>query len=253
MATGTSSKLGTVGFHSDEPEEVTQYRSLSVLALISLIFGLASPLAFGMPLLIGIPLFGIGISILALHRIATSDGALTGSWMAVAGLFLCIAFAIAPFSREYVVRAIRVHEAQSFAHKWLDTLVAGHPEQAFRLTVDGNRPQAAPASPQPPMPGEQQPKTDYYQTFLGSPVIKALQAAGANAEITPGEVREYTPQTYRNIWVRQVFTVKPSPTAKGTDVLLTTQRSQFPGESMSRWLISRYEDPAAATTTPAAQ
>jgi hypothetical protein len=249
MATGTSSKLNTVGFHSDEPEEVTAYRSLSVLALISLVFGLASALSFGMPLLLGIPLFGIAISLLALHRIAASDGTLTGSWMAVVGLFLCIAFLIAPFSRDYVLRAVRVHEAQSIARTWLETLLAGHPEQAFRLTVDGNR------APPQPMPGEPptKPQADPYQTFLGSPTVKAIQTAGANAEISAGEIREYTPQTYRNIVIRQVFTVKPTPTAKGTEVLLTIQRSQFPGESMSRWLIARIDDPSAAPNPAAAQ
>src|SRR4051812_34358136 len=209
MATGTTSKLKPVGFHSDEPEEVNEYRSLSVLALVSLIFGLAAPLAFGMPLLVGIPLFGIGISILALQRIATSDGTLTGRWMAAAGLFLCVAFAIAPFSRDYALRAIRLRDAQSFAQKWLETLIAGHTEQAFRLTFDGTRPPPS-ASAQPPMPGDPPPKADYFKTFLESPVIKAIQAAAANAEIVPGEVREYTPQTYRNLWIRQVFTVKPT-------------------------------------------
>src|SRR3954447_6695871 len=162
MATGTSSKLQHVGFHSDEPEDATEYRSLSVLALISLVIGLASPLAFGMPLLLGIPLLGIGISLLALHRIAASGGTLTGSWMAVVGLFLCFVFVLAPFSRDYVLRTIRVHEAQSVGRKWLETLVAGQPDQAFHLTVDGNR---APPAPTPGEP-ETKPKANPYQTFL---------------------------------------------------------------------------------------
>src|SRR5437868_3205852 len=138
MAIGVSSKLSSVGFHSDEPDEAAEYRSLSVLALTSLIFGLASPLSFGMPLLIVIPLFGIAVSILALHRITASDGTLTGNWMAIVGLFLCIAFVVAPFSRDFALRTIRVHEAQRFGHNWIETLAAGHPDQAFHLTVDGN-------------------------------------------------------------------------------------------------------------------
>src|SRR5689334_11203022 len=174
MATGTSSNVSAARFHSDDSEEVAQYHSLSVLAIISLVFGLAAPLAFGMPLLVAIPLFGIAISILALHRIAASDGALTGSWMAVAGLFLCVACAVAPFTRDFIFRSIRIHEAQSLAQKWFELIVAGHPDQAFRLTVDGNRPPPAPATPATPgVPGEPPPKTDYYQTFLSSPIIKA--------------------------------------------------------------------------------
>src|SRR4051794_40807962 len=108
MATGSPSKLSSAAFHSDDTDEAIQYRSVSALALVSLVFGLLSPLSFGMPLLIVIPLFGIGVSIVALRRIAASEGALTGSWAAIVGLFLCIAFALAPFSRDAVVRWTRV-------------------------------------------------------------------------------------------------------------------------------------------------
>ena len=44
MATGTSPTVTSPAFHANDPEQTTDYRTLSVLAIISLVFGLAAPL-----------------------------------------------------------------------------------------------------------------------------------------------------------------------------------------------------------------
>ncbi len=170
MATGTTSTVSAPVFHTDDPEQASGYRTLSVLAIISLIFGLASPLSLGGPLLKAIPLFGIAVSLLALRRIAISGGVLAGRWAALAGLMLCVAFAVIPFSRDVVERSIRTHQAEEFGRRWIDLLASGKLEQAFHLTVDGTRP--APK----PEPGAPPPKTTPYQDFLNQPIIKELHA-----------------------------------------------------------------------------
>ncbi|HVT26670.1 MAG TPA: hypothetical protein VHE81_01505, partial [Lacipirellulaceae bacterium] len=140
MATGTSPTVSTPVFHADDPEQATGYRTLSVLAIISLMFGLASPLAFGGPLLKGIPLFGIAVSLLALRRIAVSGGVLAGRWIAIVGLVLCVACGIAPFSRDLVQHSIRTSQTEKFGRNWIALLTSGKAKQAFHLTIDGNRP-----------------------------------------------------------------------------------------------------------------
>src|SRR5438874_2243110 len=107
MATNTPSSVLSPAFRADDPEETSSYRSLSVLAIISLVVGIAAPLAFIGPLLLAIPLFGIALSLVALRQIAASEGALAGRWAAITGLSLCVVSIIAPFSRDMVQHAIR--------------------------------------------------------------------------------------------------------------------------------------------------
>ena len=47
MATGTSRPVSAPVFHGDDPEQITDYRTLSVLAIISLVIGLIAPVAIG--------------------------------------------------------------------------------------------------------------------------------------------------------------------------------------------------------------
>jgi hypothetical protein len=257
MATGTSSTASTPAFHADDPEQTSDYRTLSVLAIISLVFGLAAPLAFGGPLLRAIPLFGIAISLLALRRIAVSGGVLTGRGLAITGLVLCVASTIAPFTRDLVQRSIREHQAKRFSQNWLELITSGELEQGLRLTMEGNRPQAPSEPGMPPGPGvPPAPKKSSYEIFLDEPLIKALKDVGANAEIRFDGTLDYQPATYRSMTVRQQFTVSPPSTGgsqQPVNVVVTVQRAPMSMAGVSRWLVARYENAnVAGTGNPAA-
>lgn len=247
MATGTSSRATTPAFHADDSEQTTEYRTLSVLAIISLIFGLASPLCFGAPLLMAIPLIGIAVSILALRRIAAGEGALAGRWMAVTGLILCVGLAVAPITRVYAIRLLRTHQAEEFAQRWINMVVSGHTQQAFRLTIDSAR------GPAPAEPGAKTPPTNPYDTFMGLPLIKALAAAGADADIRFNGTESYDRQSFPRVLVGQRYEVIPRSTksdAHPVDLLLTVQRAKLPAEGRARWLMWTMADgskPAAAS------
>src|SRR4051794_32093172 len=176
MATSTTHTASAPVFHGDDPEQTTEYRTLSVLAIISLVMGLASPLAVAGPFLLAIPLFGIAVSLVALRRIDVSGGVLAGRWMATVGLVLCVASAILPVSHAMIQRAIRVHDAETFGRNWVAMVTSGNLKEAFHSTTDATRPIA------PPDPGAP-PKAPPYDTFVNHPVIKALKAAGASADI----------------------------------------------------------------------
>jgi hypothetical protein len=252
MAISTSSSVSTPAFHADDPEQ-TAYRSLSVLAIISLVLGLAAPFAFIGPLLLAIPLFGIAISLLALRQIAASEGALAGRWAAIVGLSLCIASMVAPYSRDQLERAIRTHQAKEFGRSFIEILTAGQTERAFHMTFDGVRRRP------PPEPGAPPPKVSPYQEFLDKSVVKALQPVGANPNIRYAGTIDYQPQSYRNIVLSQQFSVSPDSSASSNaatqpvQVTLTIQRAQLPGEGRSRWLITSIGDgktaPAPAPAT----
>ena len=240
MATGTSTRASAPAFHADDLEETTNYRSLSVLAIIGLLFGLASPLCFGAPLLMIIPIIGIVISILALRQIAASDGTLAGTWAAATGLILCVAFAVAPFTRSYVLQTMRTQQADVFARQWLSEMVAGKTEQAYRLTTDSLR------RPAPQEPGDNTPRPDPYTTFLDLPLVKALTAAGPDAEFRPEQPVSYDAQSFHRVYVRQRYRITPKAgdaNAQPLVVDVTTQRAKLPGEDASRWLVQSFDDP----------
>ena len=244
MATGISSGTSKPAFHDPDADQTTEYRSLSVLAVISLIIGLASPLCFGAPLLMIIPVIGIGVSILALRQIDASDGALAGRWAAVLGLVLSVVFLSAPAARAYGIRMLRTSQAKNFAHQWLSDLVEGKTDYAFRLTSDSIKP------PAPPEPGEATPKLNAFDTFKALPSVAAISAVGADADVRFIETVAYDQQAFQRVYVRQRFDVVPkSGDAKPIGVVLTLLRSKLPGEGRARWMVYSVED-AAKPATP---
>jgi hypothetical protein len=249
MATGTPSHVAAPVFHADDAEETTQYRSLSVLAIVSLVLGLASPLCFGAVLLMVIPLAGIATSILALRRIYTSDGALAGAWAAVAGLVLSSMFLVAPFTRVYVLRVVRTRQAQEFARSWIDTVRAGDTEHAFRLTIDSTR------GSMPPEPGQPPPKETPYDRFVAQPIVKALVAAGPDSTVNFVTTTSYDARSFNHVYVQQRYDIVP-PTTKNNaatvHLQVMVQRAKLPSEGRSRWMIWSFDD-AYKPTPPTPQ
>ena len=80
-------------------DEDAAYRTLSILSVVSLILGVAAPLAFFAPLLLVIPLAGIATALLAIRHIALSEGALMGRAAALVGLVLSVGCISAAFTR----------------------------------------------------------------------------------------------------------------------------------------------------------
>jgi hypothetical protein len=241
MATGTSSRPSAPAFHNNDFEEATNYRTLSVLAIIGLLFGLASPLCFGAPLLMIIPIAGIIISILALRQIATSEGTFAGAWAAVIGLVLCVGCAVAPFTRNFVLQTMRTQQADAFAREWLSEIVAGKTERAFKLSTDSLR------RPPPTEPGDKTPPIDPYTTFLGQPMVKTLTAVGADAEIRAEDASgSYDSPSFQRVYVRKRYRITPKAGDAGAQPLVidvTVERAKLPGEDASRWMMFALEDP----------
>jgi hypothetical protein len=249
MATGTSPTASAPVFHSDDPAQTTEYRTLSVLAIISLIMGLAAPVAIAAPFLLAIPFLGVFVSLVALRRIAVSGGVLAGGWAATVGLVLCIASAVLPISHDVFQRVIRVQQAEAFGRNWVGLVTSGNLKQAFGLTIEAVRSQPAAEPNAPPRPAP-------YDEFVKQPAIKALEAAGENAKIEVRDTLEFQAQTYRYIMVRQLYAVSPASAASAgaaaqpIEVVISVQRATSSRESMSRWLVAScvFSKPADAAT-----
>jgi hypothetical protein len=237
-------------FHSDDTPALQDYRSLSVLAILSLAIGLLSPLCFIAPLMRTLPLIGIAVALLALRRISQSEGLLAGRAAALGGLALSVASLAAVIGYEQVERALRTNQAEQFAIRWLEVLASGNTEQAFRMSVAGTQP-----PPPPDAPGG--PRGNPYDNFVADSLIQRVAAIGGQSQVRPGSVVAFGKQSAGSYFVQQQFTVTPDPDASSDvpsgeplRVLLTVQRAKLPGERQLRWLVLRYQadngDPSVA-------
>jgi hypothetical protein len=231
-------------FHADDLEQIASYGTLSGLAIVSLVFGLAAPLSFLFPLLIVIPLVGAVVSLVALRRIATSEGTLVGRPAAMIGLVLCVLAGAATISRVQVTRYLHVRQAAEFARQWIELLTSGQLENAFKLTVPGSRPEP------PSAPGEPPPVQTPFEQFVNNTLVQRLTAGVTNADVRLAETVSYEPQSGKQCFVRQRFTIIPRSPAEGRgpaasepiDALLTLQRSRLAGETLLRWRVAGYDE-----------
>jgi hypothetical protein len=115
---------------SIDPE--LEYRSVEPLAVIGLLLGLVSALAFIGPLLWLLPPLGIAANLLAMRRIR-HDSSRSGRSIALAGLGLSVVFAIAPAAQTASAFWILRQQPRDVADAYLEFLRTDHPEKALML------------------------------------------------------------------------------------------------------------------------
>jgi hypothetical protein len=113
-----------------------EYRPVSTLAVVGLLTGLASALAFAHPLLWAVPAIGTALSAVALHRLGTAVPAQIGRRAALIGLTLSLLFGTTAVARWAVFRwQVRVETLQA-GKRWFEALREGDPYKAHELTLD---------------------------------------------------------------------------------------------------------------------
>jgi hypothetical protein len=135
-------------------DEAGEYQSLSPLAAIALALGVLSPLALVSPLLLAVPAAAAGVALLALAKIGSSEGALTGARIARFGLALAIVFAVATFVRDPVRNSLMRRQTAALAQQWLTHLTRGDFEQSLdflggQAIQSLGPPEGGPDTPQP--------------------------------------------------------------------------------------------------------
>jgi hypothetical protein len=123
-----------IRFNGEEQEELIQYRSLSSLALLGLLLGLVSVFAYWQPALVVIPAIGAVVSGLALRRVSRDPQALSGRWLALAGLALAIGFGSAGIARFASFHWQFERQARTVVELWFEYLANAEPHKAHQLT-----------------------------------------------------------------------------------------------------------------------
>jgi hypothetical protein len=220
--------------------ELVEYRTLSVLAVISAVLGLMSPLGLLAPLLLAIAFFGAAASLIALRRMAASDGLLAGRGMALLGLALCVASIGAVSSRAIVTRHVLFHQVETVAVKWFDLLQSGQAEQAFALT--SGHLSVVPAAESKEATGEDDSQSHAMELFLENPLVRAVTAVGGKAKVRC--VRNLAIDVdHRGLGtVQQLYTVLPGQPGKDSfEAKLTLRRAWGSVPDRPVWLITSYE------------
>lgn len=123
-------------FNDAEGSVADGYRAYSTLAVLGLMLGVASPLAFVSPVLYVFAVLGVVVSGLALRRIRAAAPELLGKTLAQLGLLLALICGIGAATRDTTARLVLERDAWAFGNAFYEYLRRGEPEKAYLLTVE---------------------------------------------------------------------------------------------------------------------
>jgi len=107
------------GSSSYDADELGHYRSLCTLAVVALVLGICSVLAFASPLMLIVPLSAAATALLAMRSISASAGGLSGLRLAQLGLALAVFFAVASIVRIEARSWMLKRQAEQVGRQWL--------------------------------------------------------------------------------------------------------------------------------------
>jgi hypothetical protein len=227
-------------------DEGTSYRTLSILALASLLLGLAAPLCLAAPLLMVIPVCGAVLGIAAVLRIDASDGAMVGRTAALVGLGLSVASICAAYTRTSLTQTMLSAQARSAGEQFVQLLHAGDVDKAFELTL-------AHAQGPPPKPPQEkggppaEPPPDPFETFRTNPVVISLTKLGPEAKIRFERDLAFAPGARDEYSIAEQYLVTGDANAGGSSLplRLTMLRIRPSRLTNARWVVERYERDSA--------
>jgi hypothetical protein len=229
-----------------EAAALAGYQIPSSAAIVSLLLGLAAPLGILNSLLLVVPLAGVAVSLFALRRIAASDGALIGRKAALIGLFLSIASGAGVLTHKTVTREFRVAQATETAREWIALVLAGDTEKAYWLAT------GVPI-PDPDRPEQFGSDGNPYLKYVEDATIKALLAAGPDADVRHVATVAYSSAGGGEYYVRQRYVVTPhAKVADGAterlppiNLPMQLHRTRTVGATYKTWRANAIPDPDA--------
>ena len=131
------SELNSAGneLATDDDQGAPEYRPVNLLAVLGLIAGAASVLAFAHPLLWCLPVLGAALSGLALRQMAVAELQQVGRRAALVGLTLSLVLGAAAVTRLAVFRWQMRVETMQLAKQWFEALRNRDPYLADQLTL----------------------------------------------------------------------------------------------------------------------
>jgi hypothetical protein len=154
--------------------DVVEYRRVSGWAVCSVLLGLLSATALAGPVFWIVPAMGIGVSLVALWKIAGSRGEMSGWYAALLGLIVSIFFGAAGPARTLTRQYWLETRAKTFAGGFIDFLQQRQMWRAYQLTMH-------PVSRKPLPPNNADAQKEYRE-FVQLPAVEAFMAHGEEAQ-----------------------------------------------------------------------
>jgi hypothetical protein len=231
-----NSAVGVVGL-----DEEPTYRSISVMALVSLLLGITAPLCVMAPLLFALPIAGVALSLLALRNIATSDGALIGRTAALIGLALSIASICMTVTRAKVNEEMFSRQARATALEWITLLQDGKTDEAFEMTSAKRK---GPPPPSPLNVESPQPVRKPIDEFRENPVVHFLVQHAKDAGVRYVGDAAFDPGIRGAAMIAQEYDVAAGQEPDGespTRIQLALERVRGTAGTPWQWLVSNYQ------------
>ncbi|HUY92592.1 MAG TPA: hypothetical protein VMV10_27885 [Pirellulales bacterium] len=166
---------------TDERDDLLEYRPVNPLAVIGLIAGLASVLAFAHPLLWLLPVLGVVICLWALRSLATAATEQVGRKAALVGLTLSLLFGAAAVTRLTIFHWQMRVETRQLAKQWFEALRDGNPYLADQFT----RSPSARVQPDDDLLARyaEREERHHLSEYLEEPAIRMLLSLGKYAQV----------------------------------------------------------------------
>jgi len=186
---------------------VTEYRRVSVLAVLALLLGLAASGALIGGVLFALPVLGLGVGLLAIAKIESGDGSVSGLRLAQWGIFFSVLFGAAAVVHPLLFQEIVDEQSRSFGRNWLEILTAGDTEQALKRVNTRAKGQLVPKDARgKPTPTESI-EVAILEAFQKTEIVQKLREAGKRARIRYERTVSVSRPAERQTWVTQIFSV----------------------------------------------
>ena len=237
----SQSKLSPAGLQPEADANVIEYRPVSMLAVLTLVLGLASALALAGPVLLFIPGICVLIGLFAWRSIASSDGSLAGRNVILWGLAFASFFTAMSLGRVLTQRALVVRDAKQISETFLSLLLANHPEKAHQLQLLEHVRQPTGTSlwlHYRTTPDDY----DALRRFVDAPLIHALLSLGPKAKVRYYDTEDITESAGRT-YVVLLYTVTFGEQGKPQTFFarLTARRDIDVETGILSWSIDNYE------------
>lgn len=217
----------------------SSYRSLSGLAVVGLLLGLASPLIFIAPLLAAVPLVAIGVCAVALNRVGQNSEYLAGRGLALFGLVIAVGSFCAYHASGRLEKWLLSAQAQPHAKEWIELIRSSELEDAYQLTLDARARAAIKAADKRGEPSS----IISSEEFARQPAVTTLAQLG-----TAGTVRhsyDGALQHYPNgkLQLSQMYEVTAAD-GKRVEVAVLMERNAGQSGAPALWRVMNIDLPA---------
>ena len=209
--------------------------------MVSLAFGLASPLSLAAPLFWAIPLVGAVIAIMTIRRIGASDGALVGRQAAVIGLALCVGSLAAAATRSIVSEQTLSYQARRRGDPMAcDIEVRRHPRR--HLNPRPLRHAVRLRHRRPGSPAASQPVREPLADFQDHPLVRYMASVGKEADVTFAGQQGQRPELSAGGRLTEDLLVTPAKesASPAVTVHISVQRTRANSLSAAKWWIADY-------------